>query len=109
MDPIPESKYDPEDELSMVFPPMSPDRCAEIEGWKGDIVPGAPAPPSVVRGRREDDFDEVQSVGWWESYSQQNEGSLGSERTGRGMGYSNQSYEMSGEMSSRGSRRTGAM
>lgn len=76
MHPIPESRYDSEDELSVVFPAMSAARRADIEGWKGDVVPGAPAPPSVVRGGRDDDYDEVGSVGWWESYSQQSEGSV---------------------------------
>lgn len=77
MVPIPESKYDPEDEEPVVFRPISPDGRAKIEGWMGDIGPGAPAPPSSVRGGREDDYDGLESVGWWESSSQPMDGSAG--------------------------------
>lgn len=109
IDPVPESKYDPDDEETMVFPSMSAARRAEIEGWKGGIVAGVPAPPSSVQGRREDDYDELESVGWWESSSQQIEGSVGTGRTREGgMGYSDHSCEMSGETSPRGGRRTGS-
>ena len=66
----------------MVFRPMSPDRRAGIERWKGDIVAGASAAPSSVRGGREDDYDGLESVGWWESSSQPKEGSAGRVGTG---------------------------
>lgn len=82
LNPIPESKYNPQDEEPMVFRPISPDRRAGIECWKWDIVAGAPAPPSSVRGGgREDDYDGLESVGWWESSSQPVEGMAGSEGT----------------------------
>lgn len=107
MDPIPESRYDSDDEEVMSFPSLPAARRAEIEGWKGGIVAGVPAPPSSVQGGREDGYDELESVGWWESSSQQMKGSVGTGRTGNnGTGYSDQSCETNGETSSGRSRRT---